>query len=105
MKYNRIAAIVTLAIALACSSTSPVSAQVKPGDLITRDNASKVAGLVSPGNMFLVQQGMAMRIVPTGQLDWPPPYKAATEKYSSQVGLSPDEKPRELCRRSALPDG
>lgn len=90
MKYNRITAIVTLAIALACSSTSPASAQLKPGDLITRDNASKVAGLVSPGNMFLVQQGMTMRIVPTGQLDWPPPYKAATEKYSSQVGLSRD---------------
>lgn len=32
---------------------------------------------------------MKMKIVPTGQLDWPPPYKAATEQYSPQVSLSP----------------
>ena len=60
---------------------------VKPGDFITPDNAASVVNLVSPGNFVLVRQGMEMRIVPTGQLDWPPSYKAATEKYSSQVGL------------------
>jgi Protein of unknown function (DUF1329) len=30
-----------------------------------------------------------MDITPTTHLDWPPPYKAATEQYSSQVLLSP----------------
>jgi Protein of unknown function (DUF1329) len=49
-----------------------------------------VADLVSPGNLILVQQGMTMKIVPTDRLDWPPPYKAATEKYSPQVQLAPD---------------
>jgi hypothetical protein len=31
---------------------------------------------------------MRMKIVPTERLEWPPPYKAATEKYSTQVRLS-----------------
>ena len=33
---------------------------------------------------------MQMKIVPTQRIDWPPPYKDATEKYSSQVSLSSD---------------
>jgi hypothetical protein len=61
---------------------------VKPGDLITPDNASVVEDLVSPGNFYLVKQGMHLKIVPTGRLEWPPPYKAATEKYSAQVSLN-----------------
>ena len=39
---------------------------------------------------MLVKQGMTMTIVPTDRLEWPPPYKAATEKYSAQVSLAPD---------------
>jgi hypothetical protein len=61
---------------------------VKPGDLITSDNASLVADLVSPGNFYLVKQGMHLKIVPTGPLEWPPPYKTATEKYAPQVRLN-----------------
>jgi len=72
-----------------CSMTL-AQAQVKPGDIITKDNASKVAALLSPGNYILVQEGMQLRIVPTDKLDWPPPFKAATEKYSGQVQLAPD---------------
>ncbi len=61
--------------------------RVKVGDLIVPENSSAVADLVSPGNYQLVQQGMRMKIVATRPLEWPPPYKAATEKYSSQVQL------------------
>jgi hypothetical protein len=63
------------------------AASVKPGDLIAPENASAVADLVSPGNFILVKQGMRMKIVPPQRLEWPPPYKTATEKYSAQVGL------------------
>src|SRR5712675_1541434 len=66
------------------------SAGVSPGDTITKDQADKVADLVSPGNLLLVKQGMTMKIVPTERLEWPPPYKSATEKYHSQVQLGPD---------------
>lgn len=70
---------------LTCAGS--LSAQVNPGDLVTKDNASKVATLLSPGNYILVKQGMQMKIVASQRLDWPPPYKAATEKYSAQVAL------------------
>ncbi len=33
---------------------------------------------------------MRLNIVPTSKLDWPPPFKSATEKYSPQVVLNPD---------------
>ena len=64
------------------------AASVKPGDLITPDNAALVTDLVSPGNFYLVRQGMRMKIVPSERLEWPPPYKSATEKYASQVSLN-----------------
>src|SRR5229473_5854203 len=82
----------TIAALLTFVSISRVAlaASVKPGDLITPENAATVADLVSPGNFVLVKQGMQMRIVPTQRLEWPPPYKSATEKYSAQVALGSD---------------
>ncbi len=70
----------------------PVCAQVKPGDTITISNAAEVKEFVSPGVYYKVTHGMALKIVPTSQLDWPPPYTEATEKYSSQVILSRDHR-------------
>jgi len=67
-------------------------AEVKPGDLINSDNASKVKDLVGPGVYYKVEHGMQMKIVPTSRIDWPPPYKDATEKYSGQVRLSEDHR-------------
>lgn len=68
------------------------SAEVKPGDFITPNNAVQVQNLVSPGTYYKVQHGMTMKIIPTERIDWPPPYKEATEKYSQQVRLSPDHR-------------
>ncbi len=91
MKLNRTATVAAFALTIAFFTTSiPALAQVKPGDVITSDNAAEVESLVSPGNFILVKQGMVMKIVATGHLDWPPPYKAATEQYSPQVSLSSD---------------
>ncbi len=67
-------------------------AQVKPGDLITPKNAAKVKNLVSPGVYYMVQRGMWINVVPHRVIDWPPPFKDATEKYSSQVRLSADHR-------------
>jgi hypothetical protein len=67
-------------------------AEVRPGDTITPENAAKVQNLVSPGVFYMVQHGMHMNVVPTQRIDWPPPYKDATEKYSSQVRLSDDHR-------------
>src|SRR6266481_10080374 len=82
--------VVGIFLAVGLVSATPASAEVKPGDVITKENAAKVVDLVSPGNYILVQQGMQMKIVPTDQLGWPPPFKSATEKYSPQVQLAPD---------------
>ena len=87
MRIMRCIACAALVVFQLASSILAIAA-VTPGDVITNENASTVADLVSPGNFVLVEQGMRMTIVPTGRLDWPPPYKAATEKYSSQVTLN-----------------
>src|SRR6202161_1507686 len=78
-------------LALLCLSL-PGEAGVKPGDFITPDNSAQVKDLVSPGVFYKVRQGMTMKISPTTRIDWPPPYKDATEKYSSQVQLSKDHR-------------
>ncbi|HUY27682.1 MAG TPA: DUF1329 domain-containing protein [Candidatus Binataceae bacterium] len=77
---------------LALGFSAPASAQVKPGDFITPDNAAKIKDLVAPGVYYKVAHGMTMNIVPTQRVDWPPPYMDATEKYSSQVRLSRDHR-------------
>ncbi len=84
---------VLTALMLAVGITSaPASAQVKPGDLITADNASKVKDLLPPGTYLRVLHGMQMKIEPTERIDWPQPYTEATEKYSSQTRLTPDHR-------------
>lgn len=87
--WTTAAALVLVAI---CAFSSPSYAQVKPGDFITPENATMVKDLVGPGVYYKVQHGMTMKIVPAERVDWPPPYKDATEKYSSQVQLSRDKR-------------
>ena len=90
MRQGRIVTKMCAMAALAVALSSPARAQVKPGDVIKKDNAAKVQTLLSPGNYILVQRGMEMNIVPAEKIEWPPPYTAATEKYHAQVVLAPD---------------
>ena len=77
------------ALMFAIAICAPASAAVvAPGQLITPDNASLVATLVSPGNFILIWQWMRMKIGATQRIELPPPYQAATEKYSPQVTLN-----------------
>src|SRR5208282_1852012 len=86
--------LITLTVSLLVLGICTVraSAQVQPGDMITPENASKVQELVSPGQYLRVLHGMTIQVVPTERVDWPPPYKDATEKYASQVRLTPDRR-------------
>ena len=70
--------------------------EVKPGDTITQANAAAVQSLVSPGTYYAVTRGMRMHIVSPTRIEWPPPYKDATEKYSGQVRLAADHRTIEL---------
>jgi hypothetical protein len=88
-KHFAIVASLVLTIALA-SFADTAQAQVQTGDVITPANAWKVENLVSPGNYVLVEQGMKITIAPAEHLEWPPPYKDATEKYSPQAVLTQD---------------
>ena len=50
---------VVLALAIALVATTfTANAQVKPGDFITPDNASKVKDLLPPGTYMRVEHGM-----------------------------------------------
>ena len=89
---RRLVTLIVIALATAMFSSYSYATPVKPGDEITPDNAALVTDLVSPGNFLLVKQGMRMNIVPSQRLDWPPPYKAATEKYAAQVKLNDKEE-------------
>jgi hypothetical protein len=84
--------VAALALFAVGAISGPSYAQVKPGDFITPANAAKVKNLVGPGVYYKVEHGMTMKIVPSERVDWPPPYKDATEKYSAQVRLSQDHK-------------
>lgn len=83
---------VFLLVVLTTLLGSSAFAQVKIGDMITYQNMDKVKDLVAQGVMFKLNQGMSMKIVPASRMDWPPPFKEATEKYSSQVRLSDDHR-------------
>ena len=67
---------------------SPAWAEVKPGDIITKDNISQAEGLLAPSVRWMVERGMNMTILETKKVYWPKAYKEATDKYAGQVTLS-----------------
>jgi hypothetical protein len=77
---------------LLCFIVASANAAVKPGDSITPENSAQVKDLVSPGVYYAVTHGMHMDIVAPERIEWPPPYREATEKYSSQVRLTNDHR-------------
>jgi hypothetical protein len=81
----------TLALGL-CLVAATANATVKPGDVIGPSSAPLVKELVSPGVYYAVTHGMRMEIVAPERVDWPPPYREATEKYSQQVRLTNDHR-------------
>ena len=82
-----------IALALSAALTANArAATIRPGTSITAENAAQIKDLVSPGVYYLATHGMRMNVVPTERVDWPPPYKDATEKYSAQVRLSNDHR-------------
>src|SRR6516165_1995281 len=81
-----LSAVVILLVACAAQT------QVKVGELVTADQAKKVKNLLPPSAYWRVTHGMSMKVAPTDRIDWPPPYREATEKYSAQVRLTDDNR-------------
>jgi hypothetical protein len=82
--------LLVVALLMVWLAPAMAGAQVRPGDVITTANAYKVKGLVSPGVYLRVLGGMSMRIATPERIEWPPPYREATEKYAAQVRLGTD---------------
>jgi len=82
-----------LILAISISTAQGIArAQVSPGQTIGSNNANLVKNLVSPGTLAAIGKGMQLKIVRPKRVEWPPPFRVATEKYSSQVRLSPDHR-------------
>jgi len=65
-------------------------ADVKPGDVITKDNMAANEDVLSPTVQFMLKQGMTIKVADPvyTKIEWPKAYKEATEKYSGQVKIS-----------------
>jgi hypothetical protein len=62
----------------------------KVGTVITKDNMAQYKEALFPTAEYFLQNGMTIWVADTIHYEWPPLYKEATEKYASQVKLSPD---------------
>jgi Protein of unknown function (DUF1329) len=82
--------IALLTAAAVMARALPASADVQPGEVVTKANVDRAKTLISPGVEWCVNHGMSMRIVPYRKVLWNAAYKEATDKYSSQVKLAPD---------------
>src|ERR1700676_4286065 len=90
--HRRLVGFIVALGSLVLLSATPVAAQVKPGDVISPENATKVKDITTQGVYYMVTKGMQLHITPTQRVDCPPPHKDAAEKYSSQVRLSQDHR-------------
>ena len=83
-----LAAAVTAAVLAATALGA--RADLAPGTVINKANSDQVKDLVSPGVMWCIQHGLALKIAPYKKIEWNPPFKEATEKYAGQVKLAAD---------------
>ena len=82
---------VALITLLAASTAACAAQQVVPaGTVVDKTNMEKYSQYLSPGVSWIVERGVKLPISEYKAVDFPPPFKAATEKYSGQVTLSPD---------------
>ena len=65
-------------------------ADVKLGDVVTRDNIAQADVLLTPATRWMVERGMRMAIIEKKKISWPRAYREATDKYAAQVKLSAD---------------
>src|SRR4029453_10902042 len=78
------------ALLVLAAPATPVRADVMPGDKFNKDNVDKLKDYISPGMEWCIRHGFPITIGETKRVEWPKAYKEATEKYASQVKLSPD---------------
>src|SRR5258708_22448421 len=87
--WQLIAFAATVACAQPTASNPSPSASTNPQAGTTIDTTSLPAyeQILPAAAQLAVTRGLTIKIVPTERFDWPGSFTAATEKYSSQVGL------------------
>src|SRR6185503_12071783 len=60
------------------------------GTVIDVRNIDQYADYFGPGMVWAIKRGMKIRVGGYRKIEEPPPIRAATEKYASQVTLAPD---------------
>ena len=93
-----------VALLAATGLDSRGSADVAPGDVITKLNVEKVDGLVAEGVKWAIINGMDLQIVPYQNIPMPKAYLAATEKYGGQSSARLAQRAAELGRGQAVSD-
>ena len=88
--WMKTACVIMVAGAVSLTATGWATADVQPGDTVTKDNMDKAAELLTPAMKWFVEHGMPMKVIPYKKIEWPRLYREATEKYAGQVKISPD---------------
>src|SRR6266511_3474818 len=76
--------------AISLASVGWATADVQPGDTITKENMDKAGDLLIPTIKWFVEHGMQIKVIPDRKVELPRLYREATEKYAAQVKISPD---------------
>lgn len=88
---SRVSWLIVLATIIFIASTAPAAEQVVPvGTIVDKTNVDKYSQYLSPALVWMVEHGVKMPVSAYKRVDFPPPFKEATEKYSAQVELAPD---------------
>ncbi len=83
--------VVAAALAVAVSANVAAGEQNPPvGTVVDATNLAQYQDMLGPGMQWIVKWGAALKVGPYKSIEHPPPFRAATEKYSSQVELSED---------------
>ena len=88
--WMKTACAVMVAWAVSFTVAGWATADVQPGDTVTKENMDKAAELLTPAMKWYVEHGMPMKVIPYKKIEWPRLYREATEKYAGQVKISPD---------------
>jgi len=86
----RIASFVAAGLLAAAAPVRAADQVVPAGTVVDKSNLSQYSQYLSPGLIWIVEHGVKLPVAEYKQVDFPPPFKEATEKYSAQVELAPD---------------
>jgi len=88
---SRVSCSLALAVlALTSASASAVEQVVPAGTVVDKTNVDKYSQYLSPALVWMVEHGVKLPVSEYKKVDFPPPFKEATEKYSAQAELAPD---------------